>query len=64
MSTEDRKTELAAAVAAEVAARQLAELLERQKLLGDPRVRVQVPTHTEASQQENSFSMSRRYTLG
>jgi len=50
----------AAAASGEKAARELLKLLETRRLLGDPRVRVQVPTETEAPEQP-PISMSRRY---
>jgi hypothetical protein len=52
----------AAAANAEKAALELLKLLETRRLLGDPRVRVQVPTETEA-QDQPGFSMSRRYSI-
>ena len=52
----------AAAAGGAKAALDLLRLLERQRLLGDPRVRVQVPTDGDVAQTA-APSMSRRYTL-
>jgi hypothetical protein len=58
------KDELDNAVAAEIVAAKLEQLLKTQQLLGDPRVRVQVSTDEDVEKQPHSFSMSRRYSVG
>jgi len=53
----------AAAATGERAAVELLKLLETRRIMGDPRVRVQVPTDGESEAAPCSFSMSRRYSL-
>jgi len=64
MAKQSDEARLAAMVAQRLAEEELKKIQERQRLLGDPRTRVEVPTVKVDGNSQRFAQQSRRYQVG
>jgi hypothetical protein len=64
MAKQSDEAKLAAMVSQRLAEEELKKIQQRQRLLGDPRTRVEVPVVKIDGNSQRLFSQSRRYQVG